>query len=101
MSARLDQHDSRRGRIDVPEILRQRLARDFRERSRKLNSRRSTANDDERQEPPLSFRIALALRRFERQKNLASYLERIVQGFQSRRTARPFRMPEVRVRRTR
>ena len=96
---RLDQEDARRARVDVPEIARERLARDLGERAGHLDAGRAAADHDKRQERLAPARIGFTLGTFERQQHAPPDVERVLERLEARRGRAPLVVPEVGVRR--
>ena len=96
---RLDEHDARRVRVDVAELL-ARLAGDLGKRSGKLDARRAAADEHERQQPLLPRRVGFALRALERDENAAPDVERILERLQAGRVRSPLVVAEIRVARS-
>ena len=80
-----------------PEVVRERVSRNLRQRAGQLDPGRSAADDHERQQPSLPRPVRLALRLLEREENPTSYIERILQRLQSGRVRPPLVVAEIRV----
>src|SRR4051812_43503900 len=80
----LDEQDARRLRLDVAEVLAQRLACDLRQRAGELDAGGPAADDHERRQPALRVGVRLALCRLVGEQHLPPDLQRIVQALQAR-----------------
>ena len=89
------QDDARLRGIDRAEIVAQRIVSDFAQRARQLCACGPCAHDHERHPRLQLFRIALALRRFERKKDAAAHCRGVIQIFQARRELLPFVVAEI------
>ena len=93
----LDQQDARARGIDPAEVAHQHRPADVGDGSGELDARRPSADDHEREEPPLRGSIGLVLRRLEGEEDAPADLRGLLERLQSRGELLPFRMPEVTV----
>ena len=92
---RFDQHDPRLSGVDVAEVGGKSGAREFGDRSGKLDPRRASADDDEGHESRALQLAGLALRPLEGEENAASDRCRVFERLQARRERLPVVMAEI------
>ena len=95
--ARLDQHDARLAGVDVAEVRRQRVLRQFRDGAGEFDAGGAGADDDEGQECCPTLRIALALGALEGHQDSPPQRGGILQRLEARRERLPFVMAEISV----
>ena len=91
----LDQHDARLVGVDVAEVGRQRVLRQFGDGAGELDAGRAGADDDEGQQRRAPLRIGLALGAFERDQDAPPQRGGVFQRFQAGRERLPFVMAEI------
>ena len=91
----LDQDHARLVGVDVAEVGRQRVPRQFRDGAGEFDAGRPGADDDEGQERRAPLRIALALGALERHQNAPPQRGGVLQRFQPGRERLPFVMAEI------
>ena len=91
----LHQNHARTGRIDVPEILLERVARDLGNRSRHFHAGRTATDDDEGHRGRLGGFVRDFFRVFEGQQKTPADFHRVLEALQARREFLPFVMSEI------
>ena len=91
----LHQNDAGARRIDVPEILREGVARDLGDRSRHFHTGRSATDDDEGHRGGLRCFVGDFLRVFEGQQQTPPDFHGVLETLQARREFLPFVMSEI------
>ncbi len=93
----LDQDDARLVGVDVAEVGRQGVLREFGDGAGKFDAGRAGADNDKGQQRRPPFRIALAFGAFEGHQDTAPERGGVLQCFQAGRERLPFVMTEIRV----
>ena len=93
----LDQHDAGHLRIDVAEVGRQGVAREFRDGSGKLDTRRTGADDDESQQCGSPLWICLAFRKLKGEQNASANGDGVLDGLKAGCEGFPCIVTEIRV----
>ncbi len=92
---RLDQDDSRVGRVDAAKVAPQDRSRQLGKRARQLHAGRTTADDNNRQQGFAFGWVGGVFGFLKRQQHLAADAQRVIEGFQSRGHPLPFWMAEI------
>ena len=93
--AGLDQHDARLVGVDVAEVGRQRVARQFGDGAGEFDAGRAGADDDEGQQRGAPLRIGLALGALEGDEDAPPQRGGVLERLQARRERLPFVMAEI------
>ena len=96
---RLDEDHLRAAGVDAAEVARQRVVREFGERARQFDARRSAADDDERQVSRALDLIGRPLRLLERQQQVPADEPGVFERLEAGRVRLPVVVAEVGVRR--
>ena len=98
---RFDEHDARAPRVDAPEVVAQRVARELRQRAGELDPRRPAADHHEGEQLGPLFGVWIAFGAFECAEDLRADARRVLEVLQARRVLCPVGVvPEVRGLRT-
>ena len=93
-----EQDDARSARIEVPELARQGVLRDFPQGASELDTRRAGAYHDEGEQVASACGVGFELRGLEAQQNAAADFEGVLDRLETRAVARPVVAAEVGVR---
>src|SRR3974377_2096228 len=96
-----DQYDSRRPRIDTPEVAGEGLSRGLRNRSGHPNPRRAATDDYERKKPPAFILVFGKLRLLESGEDTTANTRAILDALKAGSEYRPVVMTEIRIARPR
>ena len=98
---RLHEHDARHGRVDRPELVAQRIARDLAEGTRELDASRPAADHDEGHPGASSLGVGLAFGPLEGEQDPSPDAERVVDRLETGRQGLPVVVTEPAVPRAR
>src|SRR5690606_5064298 len=93
----LDQQDPRQRRIHVSEVSGERVAAHLADCAGQLDTSRTAADNDERQQPLLLSGVRAALRLFKRGQNAPADLRRLLNRLEAGSMLLPFGMAEIAV----